>query len=43
MIKDEGLLSKCEPLNFKGSLQSFVCEINELIEEGYEIDKGEMK
>ena len=43
MIKEEGLLSKCEPLNFRGSLQHFVSEINEMLDKGYEIDKGEMK
>lgn len=43
MIKDEGMLSKCEPLNFKGSLHHFVSEINEYLEKGYEIDKKEMK
>ena len=43
MIKDEGLLSKCQPLNFKGSLNCFVNEINDLLDEGYAIDKDEMK
>lgn len=42
VIKDEGLLDKCLPPRYDGSLAHFVAEVTELLDNGYEIKRDRM-